>query len=254
MENKPDQIENGQPENGQPEYDEFENDQSGNDQPQADQPWRSALALGLVVIIGTALLATVSSLTKERIIEQEQRVVLEQLQQIISEDQYDNALQSDIYLFKDEKAFPNGQSVIAYRARKQGQPVAVILRFAAMDGYNGRINLLAGINSSGQLTGVRVTSHKETPGLGDGIEVERSDWILAFKGLSLQQPPIGQWAVRRDGGKFDQMTGATITPRAVVNAVKRALQYFAAHQKELFAMPDSDSAAGSAMDSTMDST
>lgn len=241
MENNPDQIKHGQPENGQ-----SGNDQPQVDQPQADQPWRSALALGLVVIIGTALLATVSSLTRERIFAQEQRVVLEQLQQIISEDQYDNALQSDIYLLKDENAFPNGQTVTVYRARKQGQPVAVILRFAAMDGYNGRINLLAGINNSGQLTGVRVTSHMETPGLGDGIEVERSDWILAFKGLSLQQPAIEQWAVRRDGGKFDQMTGATITPRAVVNAVKRALQYFAAHQKEMFEMPAVDSATDSA--------
>lgn len=213
------------------------------DQPNASQPWRSALALGLVVIIGTTLLAGVDRLTRERIADQEQRVVLEQLQQLLAADQYDNALHRDIFEFSNESAFPQGQTVTAYRGRKQGQPVAVILRFAAPDGYNGRINLLVGINTQGQLTGVRVTSHKETPGLGDGIEVERSDWILAFDGKSLQQPSAEKWAVRRDGGAFDQMTGATITPRAVVNAVQRALQYFAAHQPELFEMPSNDLAA-----------
>ncbi len=201
------------------------------------QPWRSALALGLVVIIGTALLAAVNGLTRARITDQEQRVVLEQLQQIIPAELHDNALHRDYYDFSADTAFPQGQIVTAYRARKQGQPVAVILRFAAMDGYNGRINLLAGIAVTGQLIGVRVTSHKETPGLGDGIEIERSDWIRAFNGKSLQQPTLEQWAVQRDGGSFDQMTGATITPRAVVNAVKRALLYFQQHQQELFETP-----------------
>ncbi len=214
-------------------------------QEKSDQPWRSALALGLVVIIGTALLAGVNSLTRKRITDQEQRVVLEQLQQIIAADQYDNALHRDIYQFQDEGAFPKGQTVTAYRARKQGQPVSVILRFSAPDGYNGRINLLVGINTDGQLTGVRVTSHKETPGLGDGIEVERSDWILQFNRKSLQHPAMENWAVRRDGGEFDQMTGATITPRAVVNAVKRALLYFASHQQDLFEMPSAEGSSES---------
>jgi len=205
--------------------------------PNSPQPWRSALALGLVVIIGTALLAAVNSLTRERITYQEQLVVLQQLQQIIPDELHDNAMHLDYFQFSDETAFPQKQVVTAYRARKQGEPVAVILRFAAMDGYNGRINLLAGIDVAGRVTGVRVTSHKETPGLGDGIESERSDWILDFNGKSLQQPAPEQWAVRRDGGSFDQMTGATITPRAVVNSVKRALVYFQHHQQELFTAP-----------------
>ena len=202
-------------------------------------PWRSALALGLVVIIGTALLSMVNNLTRERISDQEQRAVLQQLQQLVAASEYDNELHQDYFQFRDESFFPQGQLVTAYRARKQGRPVAVILRFAAMDGYNGRINLLAGVDINGRLTGVRVTSHKETPGLGDGIEIERSDWILSFDGKSLQQPGISQWAVRRDGGVFDQMTGATITPRAVVNAVKRALGYYQQHQQELFDTPAS---------------
>lgn len=205
--------------------------------------WRSAMALGLVVIIGTALLAAVNNFTRERITDQEQREVLKQLQQLLPPDEYDNELHQDYYQFRAESYFPQGQLVTAYRAREQGQPVAVILRFAAMDGYNGRINLLVGIDSSGRLTGVRVTSHKETPGLGDGIEIERSDWIRTFEGKSLQQPEAGLWAVRRDGGVFDQMTGATITPRAVVNAVKRALEYFQAHQQELFDHPAEEQTA-----------
>jgi electron transport complex protein RnfG len=200
-------------------------------------PWHSAVALGLVIIIGTTLLAVVNGLTRERISDQEQRAVLQQLQQLLPAEAYDNELHRDYYQFRAENYFPQGQLVTVYRARKQGQPVAVLLRFAAMDGYNGRINLLAGIDTSGRLTGVRVTSHKETPGLGDGIEIERSDWIRAFNGKSLQRPEGRQWAVRRDGGVFDQMTGATITPRAVVNAVKRALMYFQEHQQELFNHP-----------------
>jgi electron transport complex protein RnfG len=200
-------------------------------------PWRSAQALGLVVVLGTALLAVVHDLTRERIADQEQRAVLQQLQQIVPAGAYDNNLHLDFYQFRDEAHFPQGQLVTAYRARRNGEPVAVILRFAAMDGYNGRINLLAGINTQGQLTGVRVISHKETPGLGDGIEIERGNWIRSFEGKSLQQPGASQWAVRRDGGAFDQLTGATITPRAVVHAVRRALEYFQAHRQELFATP-----------------
>ena len=200
-------------------------------------PWRSALALGMVVVLGTALLAGVNNLTRDRILEQERRVVLEQLGQVLGPGRYDNALHQDVYTFRDETAFPQGQTVTVYRARKQGRPVAVILRFAAMDGYNGRIGLLVGIDTQGRLTGVRVTSHKETPGLGDGIEIERSNWILDFDGKSLENPAPEQWAVRRDQGYFDQMTGATITPRAIVNAVKRALIYFDAHADELFTAP-----------------
>ncbi len=203
-------------------------------------PWRSALALGLVVVLGTALLAVVHDLTRERIADQEQRAVLQQLQQIVPAGDYDNDLHLDVYQFRDDAHFPQGQLVTAYRARLNGEPVAVILRFAAMDGYNGRINLLAGIDNQGQVTGVRVTSHKETPGLGDGIEIERGNWIRSFDGKSLQQPALPQWAVRRDGGVFDQMTGATITPRAVVKAVRRALEYFEAHRKELFATPPAE--------------
>jgi electron transport complex protein RnfG len=127
--------------------------------------------------------------------------------------------------------------VTAYRARQGGRPVAVILRFAAIDGYNGPIHLLAGIEADGRLAGVRVLSHRETPGLGDAIEAAKSDWVYSFAGKSLGSPPAAGWAVERDGGVFDQFTGATITPRAIVEAVQRALAYHGSHRDALFEAP-----------------
>ena len=201
---------------------------------------RSAAALGLVAIAGTSLLTGVDFLTADRIAAQERRVILEQLGQIIPQ-QYDNQLLDDRFSFRNESYFPNGQEVIAYRARLQGEPRALVLKFNAVKGYNGNITLLAGINTDGSLRGVRIISHKETPGLGDAIEIEKSDWALDFSGKSLNDPEPDKWAVKRDGGEFDQFTGATITPRAVVDAVRLALEYFEAHREYLF-----DTAAESA--------
>ena len=199
--------------------------------------FRSAASLALVAVIGTALLAGVDRLTKTRIAEQEKRAILDQLGQLISPDLYNNELQQDLFSFQDDLYFPKGQTVIAYRARLDGKAVAVILKMVAVNGYNGKINLLVGINENGTLCGVRVTSHKETPGLGDAIEVERNDWILGFYGRALDNPPPDGWAVKRDGGEFDQFTGATVTPRAVVDAVRLALEFFAEHKSFLFESP-----------------
>ncbi len=199
--------------------------------------FRSAASLALVAVIGTALLAGVDRLTKTRIAEQEKRAILDQLGQLISPDLYNNELQQDLFSFQDDLHFPKGQTVTTYRARLDGKAVAVILKMVAVNGYNGKINLLVGINENGTLCGVRVTSHKETPGLGDAIEVERNDWILGFYGRALGNPPPDGWAVKRDGGEFDQFTGATVTPRAVVQAVRLALEFFAEHKSFLFESP-----------------
>ena len=109
-----------------------------------------------------------------------------------------------------------------------------MLETVAPDGYNGSIRLLVAINLDSTLAGVRVVQHRETPGLGDAIDAQRSDWILGFDGKSLTTPPRKDWKVKRDGGDFDQFTGATITPRAVVKAVKKALLYFQANGHGLF--------------------
>lgn len=197
---------------------------------------RSAAALGLVALAGTALLASIDWLTADRIAEQERRVVLEQLGQMVPE-QIDNALLDDRFTLMDELYFPKGQRVTVWRARYQGKPLAAILKFNAVKGYNGNITLLAGINLDGSLRGVRVVSHKETPGLGDAIEIEKSDWVLDFSGKSLTNPGADHWKVKREGGDFDQFTGATITPRAIVDAVRRALEYFNGHRQKLFETP-----------------
>ena len=121
----------------------------------------------------------------------------------------------------------------AYIARMQGKYISVIIPATAPDGYTGDIDLIVGINIDGTIAGVRVLNHRETPGLGDKVEKKKSDWVDGFIGHSLQNTSEEQWAVKRDGGIFDQFTGATITPRAVTAAVKRALEYFEANQATL---------------------
>jgi electron transport complex protein RnfG len=195
---------------------------------------RSALSLGLIALVGAAVLAFVHQVTAPRIAEQEREQLLRQLQQVMPSDRFDNAMQEDFVTIRDEAAFPGGQSVQAFRARMNGDPVGVVLKLRTSDGYNGRIDLLVGIDSDGRVSGVRVLGHKETPGLGDAIDIERSEWIRSFEGKSLENPEPDGWAVQRDGGEFDQFTGATITPRAVVGAVRRALEYFAENQEAIF--------------------
>jgi len=198
---------------------------------------RSSILLGFIALLGTALLAGVNELTHERILEQEKRRVLQQLNAIVPITLYNNDLLEDIIEIKDEVSFRDPAPVTVYRARMDGQPVAVMMIVTAPDGYNGDIRLLAGIDARGTVLGVRVVSHRETPGLGDPIEVEKSDWILAFENKSLRNPETDGWAVKRDGGQFDQFTGATISPRAVVRAIHNTLLYFEANRQMLFETP-----------------
>lgn len=195
---------------------------------------RSGLLLGLIALLGTALLATVNALTHERIEEQERLRVLQQLNAIVPPGSYNNDLLEDQIEISDKSFFRHPAPVKVYRARLDGQSVAVLMNITAPDGYNGDIRLLTGIDHNARILGVRVVSHKETPGLGDPIEIERSDWILGFTNKSLLNPRENGWAVKRDGGEFDQFTGATISPRAVVKAVQEALIYFEANQQLLF--------------------
>jgi electron transport complex protein RnfG len=122
--------------------------------------------------------------------------------------------------------------------------VALVIAAVAPDGYSGSIRLLVGINRDGSLAGVRTLAHRETPGLGDRIEAQRDDWILGFAGKSLDRPALQAWRVKRDGGVFDQFTGATITPRAVVRAVKNSLIYYRDNREALFAVQGTAGTAG----------
>ena len=195
---------------------------------------RSGLLLGIIALLGTTLLASVNALTHERILEQEKRRMLQQLSEIVPAASFNNDLLRDMIEVRDEAHFRHPAPVAVYRARMDGQPVALLMLVTAPDGYNGDIRLLAGIDSSGTIMGVRVVSHRETPGLGDPIEIEKSDWILGFGKKSLQDPGKGGWAVKKDGGQFDQFTGATISPRAVVKTIHNTLLYFQANRQILF--------------------
>jgi electron transport complex protein RnfG len=193
--------------------------------------------LGAFAMIGVGLVATTESTTRERIAANERAYLLRALNQVVSPDSYDNDMFTDTIRVTDAELLGTAEPVTVYRAFAGDQPAAVILTPVAPDGYSGKIRLIVGIGMDGSVTGVRVSGHRETPGLGDAIEVERSDWISGFDGRRIGDPPVAQWAVRRDGGVFDQFTGATVTPRAVVKAVRNALLYFDAHRDTLFGDP-----------------
>jgi len=195
----------------------------------------AALILTGFALVGTGLVAVTYSGTKD-IIAEAQRAALEaSLNELVPAHRYDNQVTEDRIEVVAPEWLGTDQPVTVYRARKAGQPVALFATPTAPDGYAGPIQLLIGVYADGTLAGVRVLEHKETPGLGDGIEARRSSWILGFTGKSLTNPPPKQWKVKRDDGAFDQLTGATITPRAVVKAVHKFLEYVRDHQEKLFA-------------------
>lgn len=197
----------------------------------------SAVLLGMFAIGGTGLVAYTFDQTKVQIAENERIAIVKSLHELITPQEHDNDLYSDVIQVSDERQLGSVEPVNVYRARRKGQPVAAILNSVAPDGYSGNIYLLVAIRHNGTLAGVRVVKHRETPGLGDGIDIERSNWILGFNGKSLANPPAEEWRVKRDGGPFDQLTGATITPRAVVKAVKNTLNYYQANKDSLFNTP-----------------
>jgi electron transport complex protein RnfG len=194
----------------------------------------SAVFLFLFAVIGAGLVAFTFDSTAEKIADNERRALLKSLNELVPEQRYDNDIFNDVVHVRNSELLGTSEPVPVYRARKNGWPVAAVLAPVTPDGYSGAIRLLVAINVDATLAGVRVVQHRETPGLGDAIEAERSNWILGFNGRSLSNPPAERWKVKRDGGAFDQFTGATITPRAVVKAVKEALLYFQRHSQELF--------------------
>jgi Na+-translocating ferredoxin:NAD+ oxidoreductase subunit G len=185
-------------------------------------------------VIGTAILAYTFTTTEAPIAVAEAKVRMALFGQLLPTDLFDNDLLNDTVDLKVGE-LGNTEVTKLYRARLNGQPSAVILQATAPDGYSGEIKLLIAIKANGELSGVRVLAHKETPGLGDYIDIQHGDWILNFNGLSLANTNQDGWRVKKDGGRFDYVTGATITPRAVVKAVNKALTYFSQHQDTIFA-------------------
>jgi electron transport complex protein RnfG len=202
---------------------------------------RVGMLLGLFAIVATTLVALTERNTRDQISENERQRLLDGINALIPHDEYNNAILQDTLTLPATPALGTQAPTPVYRARLDGEPVAAILTVIAPDGYSGQIKMLVGIYHTGKLAGVRVISHKETPGLGDKIDENKSNWILQFEGLSLGDPAKAKWKVKKDGGAFDQFTGATITPRAVVDAVKAALIYFGDKKKALFAVSEESS-------------
>ncbi len=198
-----------------------------------------AVIIGLFAIVGVGAVTTVYNVSQTTIIENERAALIKQLSALLPVNSYNNDVMNDTLEWTGSGLTAEG-SITIYRFRKDGWPVAVVIPAVAPDGYNGKIKLLVAITKEGVILSVRVVDHHETPGLGDKIEIERSDWINLFKGQSLAIQPESQWRVKRDGGRFDQLTGATITPRAIVKMVKKTVIFFEAHKNELFLLKQTE--------------
>jgi electron transport complex protein RnfG len=198
---------------------------------------KNGLLLGLFALICTGLVAVVNDQTAEQIKLQEQNELLRVLQQLIPESLHDNELTAQCTLLQDKEALGTDSPLPAYIATLKGQPMAIAIEAIAPDGYNGNIKLIVGVNTHGEVLGVRTLSHQETPGLGDKIDLRKSNWVMQFVGKVLGSEDDPQWRVKKDGGDFDQFTGATITPRAYVKAVKRAVGYVNHNQTHIFSQP-----------------
>lgn len=194
---------------------------------------KNGLLLAIFAVIATALVVGVQVLTEDRIAQQQQQQVLRTLNQLIPPERHDNDLYRSCRLL-DEPALGNQKAQPLYRAWLNGEPSALAAEITAPDGYSGAIRLLLAIKPDGEILGVRTLRHQETPGLGDKIEVQKSDWITSFAKKHVRGEDDNRWAVQRDGGMFDQFTGATITPRAVVAAVKQATLTLQAQADVLF--------------------
>lgn len=197
----------------------------------------AAFILGSFAVGGVGLVAVTHELTDARIAENQREAMMAKLEAIVPEGRMSNDPLQDRIEVSDPGLLGSPVTEV-YRVRDDDEPVALILKPIVPDGYAGPIKLLVSVLRDGSLGGVRVISHHETPGLGDKIEERKDDWIIEqFNGRSLGEPPIEQWTVKRDGGAFDQFTGATITPRSVVNAVKGTLLFVQQHGDALYARP-----------------
>lgn len=197
---------------------------------------RNGLILAAFAIVATFLVIITSMLTKNSIARQEEQELLRVLNQVIPAELHDNDLYQSCTLISDSELGQQPRRV--YRAYINNQPTAAAVEVTAPNGYSGAIHLLVALNVDASIAGVRTLKHQETPGLGDKIEVRKNSWITHFQGKRVNGEDDQRWAVKRDGGMFDQFTGATITPRAVVQAVKRAALVFEQNQQQWFNAPE----------------
>jgi electron transport complex protein RnfG len=206
---------------------------------------RNSMLLAIFAVCTTFLIASTHLLTRENIALQKRKAEEKALLQIVPREQHDNSMLDDtIAVGPQITGLGLREEKRIYVARKDGTVVTVIIPTIAPDGYTGEIELIVGVNTDGSIAGVRALSHRETPGLGDKVDIKKSDWMLSFNGRSLDNPLVTGWAVKKDKGVFDQFTGATITPRAVVAATLRALQYANENRSSLFGDNDRENTGG----------
>ncbi|WP_306603998.1 electron transport complex subunit RsxG [Azonexus sp.] len=185
------------------------------------------LLLGVVALLASAALAVVSDATSPAIAAAEAKDLRDSLSEVLPAGMADNDFLKDTVDLEQ-----GGKTITVYRARQAGEIKAALFKVAER-GYSGEIQVLMAVDMDGRTLGVRVLKHTETPGLGDKIEAKKDDWVLDFNGKSLTDPTEDKWAVKKDNGVFDQFAGATITPRAVVKAVKGGLSFFAARKNDI---------------------
>ena len=198
---------------------------------------KGGLTLAAIAAICTTLVAATYRITSERIAANERAWLEQSLAPALGGVDYEGSITASRLVLEPPHGLPGNDKAIIYRAYSGGAPAAALFAVTARGGYAGPIRILAGVDVEGTVTGVRILEHRETPGLGDGIDASRSDWVRQFDGRSLGDPPAAAWQLRVDGGEFDQLTGASVTPRAVLKAVRETLLYFDAHQQEIFDMP-----------------
>lgn len=184
------------------------------------------VTLAVIAALCAALVAATFLLTKERIAANEQAWLERNLQPVLAGLSFDSGITDSPLVIPAPNALPGSGDATVYRVYAAGVPAAALFVVTARDGYSGPIRLLIGIDAMGAVTGVHVLQHRETPGLGDQVESGKSDWVRQFVGRSLSNPGPEGWDIKRDGGVFDQLTGASVTPRAIVNAVRETLLYF----------------------------
>ena len=196
---------------------------------------KAVMIMATFTFVGTLGLVFIHEFSKDKIEVNESIEKMKSFAQVLPATAYDNKPLEDFVNVPAGGELNNRSATKIYVAKLAGVATAVILETTARNGYSGDIKLLMAVRSDGSISGVRVIAHKETPGLGDYIDVLHGDWIKAFNQLSLATRPSAQWKVKKDGGKFDYMAGATITPRAVVNITQKALHYVETNSAKLFA-------------------
>jgi electron transport complex protein RnfG len=199
--------------------------------------FKSGITLAVIAALCTSLVAATYHLTADRIAANDKALLEQSLNPALADLFYDSGVSESLLVLPPPHELPGSDEALIYRVYANEEPVAALFVVTARDGFSGPIRILIGVDITGVVTGIRILQHRETPGLGDKIVASRSDWVHQFAGRSIIDPDPGKWAIRRDGGQFDQLTGASVTPRAVIKAMRDTLIYFAAHKTEIFDAP-----------------